>query len=870
MNKYSKITLSLIGFLILFFKQIRQLFEDVIIVPILSKIEPNLLIDLIFLIISFLIFRKLYLNFKNKTYISGNQLFVSLSILAFYLFIRITNEYNFYAFTFFDKIKYFDILFSYFIISLVTLILSVLHKKTIRGANTDNLFVDSPILNINEDVLDRNYKAKRITEEIFQTQANQAIGFGITGEWGSGKTSFLNLLKKEIGKKNFNDDFVCIDFNPWLNLGVESIIQDFFDTLQTTLKPYSEDVYREIKQYSDSVLSIGNSDFFNSVKNLFGFTFKKNVTSEFLELNKLLKKLDKRIIVFIDDFDRLQANEIFEILKLVRNTAGFDSFVYVVAYDKSYLNTSLKNLNIPNPESFSEKIFLKEEHLIPVTEAQIEIFIKEKLIANIPEKTEEIEGYFGGNSRALFNINNNIIPLNHLRDAKRFLNSFINDYKIIKNEVLFEDYFHLKLLKFKFYDIYILLFLNRSEFLNDKGTYYGVGGSKYFLKNKYENESNNNSGFGLRFKDYNNSILAKFMVSQLNYSKEDILKVSKLMLRLFEAENYKKDHLSIVFPKNYHKYFKDNLNTKDLSEDEFKTALNSNFNDLKLKIDEWKNSNKLDLAKYRFYEITLNDITTKDQYEKIIKAIFYLAKSKVNSSFYGHQILNFDYNSLSFLISDKDNVISNMHYEGNKSDLKDFIKEQLAVTSYSTFESNLLNHIVNENFNEDNFILNTEEIKEYLVEYFNSFLEGSEPLTNELWRLFNNCRISHLDPLQGGSYRRRYEYLEEAKQSLIGFMEKNLDHFLVLFINKNSFYRESESDKTVGLSDNLKNNIFNSYDDFEQWLRLLNADELEKPTLFRDEFLLFFDKLKANNYNMVEYDFTFPLIIEKLEDENRR
>ena len=88
MNKYSKITLSLIGFLILFFKQIRQLFEDVIIVPILSKIEPNLLIDLIFLIISFLIFRKLYLNFKNKTYISGNQLFVSLSILAFYLFIR--------------------------------------------------------------------------------------------------------------------------------------------------------------------------------------------------------------------------------------------------------------------------------------------------------------------------------------------------------------------------------------------------------------------------------------------------------------------------------------------------------------------------------------------------------------------------------------------------------------------------------------------------------------------------------------------------------------------------------------------------------------------------------------------------------------
>ena len=41
MNKYSKITLSLIGFLILFFKQIRQLFEDVIIVPILGSVQKT-------------------------------------------------------------------------------------------------------------------------------------------------------------------------------------------------------------------------------------------------------------------------------------------------------------------------------------------------------------------------------------------------------------------------------------------------------------------------------------------------------------------------------------------------------------------------------------------------------------------------------------------------------------------------------------------------------------------------------------------------------------------------------------------------------------------------------------------------------------
>lgn len=870
MNKYYKITLSLIGLLILFFNQIQHLFEDKIVTPIFSKVESNLLIDLIFGLIAFFILRKLYLNFKNKTYISGSQLFVSLAILGFYLYIRFSKEYTFYSFSFYDKIKYTDILFSFFTISLATLVLSVFHKKTAKVLNDDNLFVDSPIIDVNEDVLDRNYKAKRITEEIFQTQANQAIGFGITGEWGSGKTSFLNLLKKEINKKNLNKNFVCIDFNPWLNLGVESIVQDFFDTIQTTLRPYSEDVYREIKQYSDSVLSISKSNVTDTIKSLFGFTFKKNVTSEFLALNKLLKKLDKRIIVFIDDFDRLQSNEIFEILKLIRNTAGFDSFVYVVAYDKSYLNTSLKNLNIPNPENFSEKIFLKEEHLIPVTEIQISTFIKEKLIENIPKKSAEIENYFGGNSRVIFYNDNNIIPLKHLRDAKRFLNSFINDYKIINSEVVFSDYFHLKLLKFKFYDIYILLFLNRSEFLNDKGTYYGEGGSKYYLKNKYENDSNNNSNFGLRFKDYNNSTLAKFMDSQLNYPKEDISKVSKLMLRLFEAENYKKEHLSIVFPKNYHKYFKDNLNTEDLSENEFKIALNSNYNDLIKKINDWKDSNKLDLVKYRFYEISIESLITKDQYETFIKSIFYLANLKVNSSFYGKQRLGYDYSILSKLISDRNDEISNKFYEGNKAELKAFINEQLTKADSFVFESDLLNHIVNENFQEEHFILSTDEIKEYLIRYFDAFLEGEEPLTNELWGLFHNCRISHLDPIGNGAYKRRYEYLDRAKESLINFMEKHLDHFLVLFITKQPFYGQSDEDKYLGLSEGLTTNIFNSYDEFEQWLRALNIEELENQSVFREEFLDFFDLLKANQYKMVEFNFNFPLIIEKLEDENRR
>ncbi|MFQ3182217.1 MAG: hypothetical protein ACI9Z4_001821 [Polaribacter sp.] len=38
------------------------------------------------------------------------------------------------------------------------------------------------------------------------------------------------------------------------------------------------------------------------------------------------------------------------------------------------------------------------------------------------------------------------------------------------------------------------------------------------------------------------------------------------------------------------------------------------------------------------------------------------------------------------------------------------------------------------------------------------------------------------------------------------------------------FYGKTDSNKSLGLSDSLNTNVFNSYHDFEQWLRVLNAD----------------------------------------------
>ncbi|SHI44815.1 KAP family P-loop NTPase fold protein [Aquimarina spongiae] len=866
MNKYYKITWLFIGLTILFYDTLKSVYEKQIVEPILSNTKSNILVDIVFIVIVFIFIWKLYKNFINKTFISKHQLFFSCAVLILYGFIRIFENYSFLGSSLFNEIKYFDILFLYFLLSPITFLLAFLHKKKSPDLTLENLYTDSPIVQDDEDILDRNYKAKRIAEEIYETKSKEAIGFGITGEWGSGKTSFLNLLKKEIKSRN-NEDFVLIDFNPWLNLGVESIIQDYFDTIQTALRPYGEDIYREIKHYSDSLLNISKSSISDTLKKVIGVTLKKNVTAEFSDLNRLLKKINKRVIVFIDDFDRLQPSEIFEILKLIRNTAGFDNFIYIVAYDKSYVKESLENFNIPNSEKFSEKIFLKEEHLIPATQGQICTFIKDSLIENIEDEDGQIANYF--NVGSLFRSSEIIISLKHLRDAKRFLNSFINDYKIIKNEILFTDYFNLKLLKFKFYDVYILLFLNRSKFLNERGQYFGKGGSKYCLQNKYENDGNNN--FGFRPKDHSKSILGKFIVDHLNYSEQERSEISKLMLKLFETEKYNnKHHSSIIFHQNYHKYFKDNLNINDLSEADFNEAINEDYVILHEKIDKWHSENKLDLVRYRFYEISINDIDSSEKYELIIESIFYLANLKVKNSNFKSHIFGYDHSVLLNLIDNRDSKISNKLYQGEEEPLRKFIEERFSsASSPFAFESDLLNYIINNNHKKDSFTLNDERIIELLIFYLENYLNSKDSLTNNVWLLFHNCKTIW-QRIDDGNYIKQPKYFPRAQELLINFIKKDLDSFLVTFIEPQSFYgNERAGGNHIGVSTGVKNNIFGSYEAFEKFLTELDADKLEKPTYFKDEFLSFLKKFKENEYQMIEFEFTYPLAIERLESFKR-
>lgn len=77
-------------------------------------------------------------------------------------------------------------------------------------------------------------------------------------------------------------------------------------------------------------------------------------------LSEEIERLHHPIVVFIDNLDRLEAKELFEVLRIIRNTISFQNLYYIVAYDKNYALQTLEQQGIAEAEHYFEKIFQVE------------------------------------------------------------------------------------------------------------------------------------------------------------------------------------------------------------------------------------------------------------------------------------------------------------------------------------------------------------------------------------------------------------------------------------------------------------------------------------------------------------------------------
>lgn len=209
---------------------------------------------------------------------------------------------------------------------------------------------DEPISVRESDRFNRWPFAERIARTLAERKDPHSLVAAIYGPWGDGKTSTLNLMKLALAEY---DDVICISFNPWYFGSDEQLLRAFFKTLADglgkSLPTRAEEIGELLQRYglllSVASLSFGGGLVQVSPGNALGDLGKTLSTVELDELRSRLEKLlfgtGKRIIVLIDDIDRLDRREIQAMLKVVKLSAGFNHTSYLLAFDDEWVAAAI-------------------------------------------------------------------------------------------------------------------------------------------------------------------------------------------------------------------------------------------------------------------------------------------------------------------------------------------------------------------------------------------------------------------------------------------------------------------------------------------------------------------------------------------------
>lgn len=850
------ITLLLVSF---FFKDFFvPYYKKYIVEPFLEKFNHSIITDIIFSIIVLFILYWIIQKIKIKFYLKNESIVYSFISIIIYTIIRIIYAEQLLETKTFNFIKYSDILYVFALIP-ITVKIGFSYRTNGLSHKKQEIFDDNPLKNPDNDILNRRSKVNQVKRLIVGNHSKNSLALGIVGDWGSGKTSFMNFIESSFEK---DDKYIIVHFNSWLNISINSIIQDFFNTVQKEVAKYSIDISKEIKTYGNNVLSINKNSVTETLLNTINILPKSSLSENFNNLNELLNKLDKKIIVFFDDLDRLQPNEVFEVLKLIRNTASFDIFNYIVGYDKKYLNEALKQNGIPFPDKYCEKIFLKEFPLPPIKQHLINKFIQDNISLFVPEKREELETFFEYADIFIYYYDGNLFEsINNIRNAKRFLNELKISIDKVKNDVFLRDFILIKLLKFSYYEVYSLLF-NKNTYLEYESTH------KIYRLKKNKQKDSSFSSFGNSFE---NSFLKENIISLAIFNDDELKNIGAICNRIFsDSDNIN----SISYGENYYRYFEDEISESEVSNAEFNTFIVSSFEDKKKIIDNAHKKNKLGGFLLFIYKVNVHkDFTTKSQYEDFIKILFYIANLPPMNNYTYYLGIDFDFLN-KCMNNRKDLLVQKFGYT-NEENLKIFYKTLFyEKKKIYYFETDFVKFLYDRNGYMSTFStpLSKEEIDDYLVFCFNNDSKLIKGIDNNFWHCYRLCFIKDWKSSGENSWNSTIKIIEANKEKLLfEIIPKYYKDFLLYCVVPQDWYGEDENSLKVGLSKEVILDLFGSYKGFIEYLESEQFNsKITEPIEFLDEFLIFAKEIEKTQ-KFINFDFHYKPVNQKLENiKNRR
>jgi predicted KAP-like P-loop ATPase len=318
---------------------------------------------------------------------------------------------------------------------------------------------DLPIKSSTEDLLSRSAFSRALADAILAYVHKESVVTALYGEWGAGKSSVVNLALERIEEVALDMPTdsrpIVVKFNPWNYSDQNQLVEQFFRSLSVAL--HRTDAGAEAKKAGEqlevyaefftplalipdptglsNVLAVAANVVFKKMGLAlvaWGKLKAKDLDKVRKELDVLLAKQKRKILIVIDDIDRLNNTEIRQIFQLVKALGDFPNTVYMLAFDRDVVVKALAHVQEGSGDDYLEKIIQIPFQIPTSSRSEVEKVLfgqLDELICDIPQtrwdQTRWGNVYHVG-LRSFFT---------SVRDVTRFVNSLRFSFGMVKDEV---------------------------------------------------------------------------------------------------------------------------------------------------------------------------------------------------------------------------------------------------------------------------------------------------------------------------------------------------------------------------------------------------------------------------------------------------
>ena len=399
---------------------------------------------------------------------------------------------------------------------LCTLIISPLAQlrwlSSKKTASQLYFIADEEIGNDDDDFLMSESQAKTFAETVLASGTHPGLVFGVDGPWGIGKTSFVNLAERYWHQAS--DQVIVCRFEPLRYASepdlTDRLIREVSAAIQKNV--FAPEFRSVASRYSRLIK--GKADF-----SFFGFKLSlepaQDTVDDLLDdIDDVLKKIGRRVIVVVDDLDRLDPKSTNNVLFATRRTFKLSQATYVLCYDTEILVASKEEDS--KARDFLEK-FVTVKLSLFIDSSSIRDFLQrdwqreENQLGAIPSDTmlklgailNELAEVLNGDLAAKY------LPLvGNIRKVKRFVNSMLlmqldrND--LGRTDFNKRDLINLVLLHLNYPGLFRRIYAEETE---------GRSGT-FSVRRKYDEREFTNSPEFQALLDSQDSV-AKFLLTQL-------------------------------------------------------------------------------------------------------------------------------------------------------------------------------------------------------------------------------------------------------------------------------------------------------------------------------------------------------------------